>query len=40
LGRSLEWDSTAGRVVDDEQANQRLAREYREAWQHPTPNSV
>lgn len=40
LGRSLEWDAAAGRVVDDEEANKRLARAYREPWQHPTSETV
>ncbi len=40
LGRSLTWDSEAGRVVGDEEANQRLARQYRDDWQHPTPETV
>ncbi len=40
LGRSLQWDPAAGRVVGDEEANRRLARTYRGPWQHPTPDSV
>jgi predicted dehydrogenase len=40
LGRSLEWDSSTGRVKNDEQANQRLARAYRAPWVHPTPENV
>ncbi len=40
LGRSLKWDAENGRVVDDEEANRRLAREYRDKWQHPTPENV
>lgn len=40
LGRSLTWDSDKGVVVDDDEANQRLAREYRGEWIHPTPTSV
>jgi predicted dehydrogenase len=40
LGRSLEWDAKTGRVVGDAEANRRLARGYRDAWQHPTPESV
>jgi hypothetical protein len=40
LGRSLSWDAEAGRVVDDDEANRRLAREYRGEWVHPTPESV
>ena len=40
LGRSLAWDSAAGRVVGDEQANQLLARPYRAPWIHPDPETV
>jgi predicted dehydrogenase len=40
LGRSLRWDAAAGRIVDDDEANQRLARAYREPWQHPTADNV
>ena len=40
LGRSLEWDSAAERVVDDEEANRRLSRDYRGNWVHPTPAKV
>ncbi|MFO7906728.1 MAG: Gfo/Idh/MocA family protein [Planctomycetota bacterium] len=40
LGRSLQWDADAGRVVGDDEANERLAREYRGPWQHPTPQTV
>ncbi len=40
LGRSLRWDPAAGRVVGDDEANERLARPYREPWTHPTPESV
>jgi hypothetical protein len=40
LGRSLVWDSAAGRVVDDDAANRRLTRDYRGDWIHPTPTNV
>ncbi len=40
LGRSLEWDAEAGRIVGDDDANAHLARHYREPWQHPTPENV
>ena len=40
LGRSLRWDAEAGRIVDDDEANSRLAREYRGDWVHPTPDNV
>jgi predicted dehydrogenase len=39
LGRDLRWDVAAGRINDDE-ANARLARPYRQPWQHPTPATV
>jgi predicted dehydrogenase len=40
LGRSLTWDRERGCVVGDDEANQRLARQYRGPWQHPTPQTV
>jgi hypothetical protein len=40
LGRSLAWDSSAGRVVDDEAANRLLRRPYRAPWVHPDPKTV
>lgn len=40
LGRSLKWDGQAGRVMGDDEANIRLARDYREKWTHPTPDNV
>ena len=40
LGRSLQWDANAGRVADDNEANDRLIRAYREKWTHPTPDNV
>ncbi|NLY00618.1 MAG: Gfo/Idh/MocA family oxidoreductase [Rhodopirellula sp.] len=40
LGRGLRWDSEKGRVIDDDDANQRLARAYRGEWKHPTPETV
>jgi predicted dehydrogenase len=36
LGRTLAWDPQAGRIVDDEAANQLLARPYRTPWIHPS----
>jgi predicted dehydrogenase len=39
LGRSLKWDPEKG-IVDDDEANGRLARQYREPWKHPTPADV
>lgn len=40
LGRTLEWDPAAGRVVGDEEANRLLARPYRAPWRHPHPDRV
>lgn len=40
LGRSLAWDAEKQQIVRDEEANQPLARPYREPWTHPTPESV
>ena len=40
LGRGLRWDAVHGRVIDDDGANERLAREYRGDWEHPTPENV
>lgn len=35
LGRTLAWDATHGRVKNDDEANQKLQRPYREPWKHP-----
>ena len=40
LGRSLEWENTAGKVIGDDEANGLLARPYRKPWNHPHPDSV
>lgn len=40
LQRKLTWDAENHRVVDDEEANQFLARDYREPWKHPTADQV
>jgi len=40
LGRSLRWNAARGRVENDDEANQKLAREYRGEWIHPTPDNV
>ena len=40
LKRGLTWDEAKGRVADDKEANQLLARPYRAPWGHPTPDSV
>lgn len=40
LNRSLAWDAEKGRVIGDDEANQKLARPYRGPWKHPDPNTV
>jgi predicted dehydrogenase len=40
LGRSLRWDAAAGRLIDDEEANKKLQRDYRAGWVHPTPDNI
>jgi predicted dehydrogenase len=40
LGRTLQWDAAAGRVVGDEEANRWLERPYRAPWRHPRPGEV
>jgi hypothetical protein len=40
LGRTLVWDSAAGRVAGDDAANGMLRRPYRQPWVHPEPNRV
>lgn len=40
LGHSLQWDSEKGQVIGDDEANRRLARDYRADWKHPTPDNV
>jgi predicted dehydrogenase len=40
LGRELIWDPAAGRVVNDQAANDRLRRPYRAPWIHPDPAHV
>ena len=35
LGRSLRWDPNAGEVIDDDEANALLKREYRAPYTHP-----
>ncbi|MEW4567147.1 Gfo/Idh/MocA family oxidoreductase [Tautonia sp. JC769] len=35
LGRTLTWDADRGQVVGDDEANERLARPYRQPWTHP-----
>jgi predicted dehydrogenase len=40
LGRSLRWDSQAGQVAGDPEANALLRRPYRAPWTHPEPGAV
>jgi predicted dehydrogenase len=40
LGRSLRWDSQAGQVAGDAEANALLRRPYRAPWTHPEPGTV
>jgi hypothetical protein len=40
LGRSLRWDSRAGQVVGDAEANALLRRPYRAPWTHPEPEAA
>ena len=40
LGRTLEWDARARRVVGDAEANRLLQRPYRKPWIHPEPDTV
>jgi predicted dehydrogenase len=35
LGRSLAWDAKQERVIDDEEANNHLKRDYRGDWKYP-----
>ena len=36
LGRSVRWDAARGKVIDDEEANGLLRREYRAPWVYPS----
>lgn len=35
LGRSLQWDPAAHKIVNDDAANKQLMRPYRDPWKHP-----
>ncbi|MCI0459500.1 MAG: Gfo/Idh/MocA family oxidoreductase [Gemmataceae bacterium] len=37
LNRTLTWDATKQRVVNDDEANRLLRRPYRKPWVHPEP---
>jgi hypothetical protein len=39
-GRSLKWDANQRRVAGDEEANHRLARQYRGDWKRLMPENV
>jgi predicted dehydrogenase len=40
LGRSLAWEHSKGRVINDAEANALLKRPYRAPWIHPDPATV
>jgi hypothetical protein len=40
VGRTLEWDPQANRIVNDPEANRLLRRPYRSPWLHPEPDGV
>jgi predicted dehydrogenase len=40
LGRSLQLDPETGQLKDDDEANKKLAKQYRGDWVHPTPENV
>jgi predicted dehydrogenase len=40
VGRTLTWDHAKGQIVDDEEANRLLRRQYRGPWKHPAPDAV
>ena len=35
LGRSIRWDGDAQRIIEDDEANRMLKREYRAPWTYP-----
>lgn len=37
LGRTLQWDPKLGKIVNDDEANERMRRPYRSPWKHPEP---
>lgn len=40
LGRTLAWDEAEGHIVDDQEANRLLRRDYRAPWLHPETDKV
>ena len=40
LGRTLTWNSEAGQIANDDEANRLLRRPYRAPWVHPEPQRV
>ncbi|HEX3798816.1 MAG TPA: Gfo/Idh/MocA family oxidoreductase [Verrucomicrobiae bacterium] len=40
LNRTLAWDATTGKILNDDDANQLLRRPYRAPWQHPEVTTV
>ncbi|MCA9159089.1 MAG: gfo/Idh/MocA family oxidoreductase, partial [Planctomycetales bacterium] len=39
LGRSVEWDASRERIIDDDEANALLVRPYRAPWIYPSISS-
>ena len=35
LGRSLQWDGDKEQILNDQEANQLLRRDYRNPWVYP-----
>lgn len=40
LGRTLQWDPAAGKIVGDDEANRLMRRPYRGPWVHPERDGV
>ena len=40
LGRAIHWDPKKQQAIGDDEANELLARPYREPWVHPEPKST
>jgi hypothetical protein len=39
-GRSITWDPVKRMAVDNDEANRRLRRSYRQGYTHPDPKTV